>query len=240
MLVYNQTNNHAFLIGEALSVKDDAEYFLIRLKHKVYDSVTRTSHEIVTGIFVRDIEENPMTGRPAIPYAGRARNMRVAAGSHIGVYVRFTGDGMKTANGYSISYDGLASFTGLNNKTGNPEKFSIVMGAVKSLTERADKNGEGYVQAHVYIGKRPIRDMNHQIVYDINGFPQYEYRYVDVNGRKSQADRFRKALQRGNDGSEKNVAFLCGGEPYSFIGNDGAERAIYTSLNFELMGFVRK
>ena len=240
MLVYNPTNNHAFLIGEVLSVKDDAECFRIQLKHKVYDSVTRTSHEIVTEIFVRDIEENPMTERPAIPYAGRARNMRVAAGSHIGVYVRFTGDGMKTANGYSISYDGLASFTRLDNKTGNPEKFNIVMGAVKSLTERTDKNGENYVRAHVYIGKRPIRDIDRQLVYDINGFPRYEYRYVDVDGRKSQVDRFRKELQRGNGGSEKNVAFLCGGKPCSFIGNDGTERTIYTSLNFELMGFVRK
>lgn len=240
MLIYNSTNNHAFLIGEVVSVKDSAEYFLINLKHNVYDSMTRTAQTVVTGVFVRDIEENLMTGRPAIPYAGRARNMRVAAGSHIGVYVRFTGDGMKTANGYSISYDGLASFTGLNSKTGNSEKFSIVMGAVKNLTERTDKNGESYIQAHVYIGKRPIRDANRQIVHDINGFPQYEYRYVDVNGRKTLADRFKKALNKSKDGAEKNVAFLCGGEPYSFIGNDGTERAIYTSLNFELMGFVRK
>ena len=239
MLIFNRTNNHAFLVGEVVGIKDETDYFLIRLKHRVYDAVTRSAQDIVTAVFVRNIDENPITGRPAIPYADRARKMRVDTGSRIGVYVRFTGEAFKTANGYSVNYDGLSTFSGID-KQGEPEKFGIVMGTVKNLTEKKDRNGESFVSAHVYVGKRPIRDANKKIMYDINGFPQYEYKYVDVNGRKNQADRFRKALQKGKDGTEKNVAFLCGGEPYCFVGNDGSEREVYTSLNFEVMGYVRK
>ena len=240
MLIFNSENNHAYVVGEVVTVKDADDYFLVKVKHRYYDTVKRVSIEVVTAIFIRNIAEEVGIGRPAIPFADRARKMRIHVGSRVGVYCVFGNDGMKTAKGYGLSFDGITSFKGVN-KNHETQKFGIVMGAVKSLTDKIDRNGAPYVTAHVYVGKWPQRDANGALMYDIDGNVMYEYRYVDVNAREKLAERFHKALEKTTEGQEKAAAFLCGGMPFTYNSpSDGKLKEIYSGLNFELMGLVPK
>lgn len=240
MLIFNPDNNHAYLVGEVVTVKNAEDYFLVKVKHHCYDPQKRIAFDAVTAVFIRNIAEVPETGRPAIPFADRARNMKVHVGSHVGVYCVLGNDGMKTAKGYGLTFDGITSFKGLNNRK-EPQKFGIVMGAVKSLTDKTDRNGNPYVTAHVYVGKYPQRDVNGSLMYDIDGNVMYDYRYVDVNARDKLAERFHKALEKTSDGQAKNAAFLCGGTPFTYNSpSDGSLKEIYSGLNFESMGIFEK
>lgn len=236
MLIENRESRHAYLVGEVISTKDTDDYFLIQLKHHVWFPEERIAKDITTAVFVRNIEASVETGRPEIPYKDRAKKMNIRKGSRIGIYVRFSGEDYSMANGYAVSYDGITPFKG-KNRDGADEKFAIILGTVKSIAERVSSTGNKYTAANVYIGKCPMYDENG------NKIPnKYEYRYVTVKtSNEKLMSRFEKALQKNQNGCEKNAAFLCFGEPYTFISQTtGDERSTYTAINFDVMGFYQK
>ena len=240
MLISNPLNNHAYVVGEVLQVSDRDEFFLAKVKHHYYDREKRNGYEVVTDVYFRNIEDDSRPDRSSMMFADRARRMKLRAGSRVGVYCAFCGEGMKTAKGYGINYDGITCFNGVNHRN-EPTKFCIVIGEVKSMTDRVDKNGEPYVLAHVYIGKWPMRDSSGNILHEPDGTPIYIYRNIEVRGRDKMISRFKKVLQRDAKGIAKTAAFLCAGEPFSYISlTDGSQREIYSALNFEVMGMARR
>lgn len=246
MLIGNPNNNHAFIAGEVVGIQDEREkdnYLMVRVKHNVYNAATRTSQDVFTAIYIRNIEADIQSGRPAIPFADRARNKALKSGSIVGVYCVVSND-FKTAKGYGLMFDGVTSFKGVN-RNDEPTNFSIVMGAVKRLTQKVDGYGNTFVSAHVYIGKYFVRDAQGNVVCDGYGNPLYQYRYVDINGRNNTGNRFLQVLQpvRNEEGKlvEKNVVFLCGGQPYQYTSSaDNSTHEIYTALQFQILGLVKK
>ena len=241
MLVENRENRHAYIVGEVVGTKETDDYYLIQLKHHVWFADTKQAKDITTGVFVRNIEASD-DGRPAIPYMDRAKKLKLHKGSKVGAYVRFSGDeDYKTANGYSVAFDGVTSFKG-KNVDGTDRKYAIVMGTVKSMQERVSSSGARYTAANVYVGKYPIYDENGEKLVDESGNTSYDYRYVTVKtSNEKLMDRFAKALSKNMNGEEKNAAFLCFGDPYSYISSTtGDERNTYTAINFDVMGLCQK
>lgn len=202
MLICNPITNHAFVVGEVVGVKDAGdEYFMIRVKHHVYNAVEKSSQDKITAIFISNVAENIQKSRPAIAFADMARRMKIHIGSRVGVYCIPSLD-WKTATGYSVSYDGFTKFRGLN-RNDEPTTFTIVMGIVKRIRTKLDRNGKPFASAHVYVGKWRVKDANGNFKFDKSGNPIYQYKYVDISAKTpSLVERFKKAL-RPSDTVEK-------------------------------------
>lgn len=240
MLVENKENRHAFIVGEVTGMKETDQYLLLQIRHHVWFAETKEAKNVTTAVFIRNLDATA-EGRQPIPYMDRAKNMRIHKGSRVGAYVRYSGEDYSVANGYSVHYDGVVGFKGLNTD-GSERKYAIVMGTVKSMQERVSASGTTYLAANVYVGKFPLYDEQNRKMVDEHGKTAYEYRYVTVKtSNEKLMDRFTKALEVNSAGEEKNAAFLCFGDPYRYISpTTGEERVTYTAINFEVMGVVAK